>query len=62
MSANARLTVEQMRVFVSAVNELVEQYVVPYRGQNAAGARPVHIEFNAFPVVDATEQPSGDAS
>lgn len=62
MSANANLTLPQMREFVSAVTELVERLVVPYRGQIAPGARPVHIEFNAFPVVDAAEQPAGDAS
>lgn len=61
-SANTRLTVEQMRAFVSAVNELIDRFVIPFRGQQVAGARPVHIEFNAFPVVDAAEQPTGDPS
>ena len=62
MTANARLTVEQMRAFVSAVNDLVETMIVPLRGQDTPGARPVQINFNAFPVVDAAAQPAGDAS
>lgn len=61
-AANTRLTVDQMREFVSAVNELIEHYVVAFRGQDAPGARPVHIEFDAFAVVDAAAQPSGDDS
>ncbi len=61
-SANTRLTIEQMREFTSAVNEVVEHFVVTFRNQDAPGARPVHIEFNAFPVVDAAAQPAGDAS
>lgn len=62
MTANARLTVEQMRAFVSAVNDLVETMIVPLRGQDTPGARPVQINFNAFPVVDAAVPPAGDAS
>jgi DNA-binding transcriptional ArsR family regulator len=62
MTANARLTVGQMRDFVTAVNELVEKMIVPLRGQDTPGARPVQINFNAFPVVDAAAQPAGDAS
>lgn len=62
MTANARLTVEQLRDFVTAVNVLVEEMIVPLRGQDTPGARPVQINFNAFPVVDAAAQPAGDAS
>jgi DNA-binding transcriptional ArsR family regulator len=61
-STNTRLTVAQLREFTSAVNELVEHYVVTFRNQDTPGARPVHIEFNAFAVIDASAQPAGDAS
>ncbi|MFC5501945.1 ArsR/SmtB family transcription factor [Lysinimonas soli] len=61
-AANARLTIDQMREFVASVNELIEHYVVAYRDQDAPGARPVHIEFDAFAVVDAAVQTPGDAS
>jgi len=59
---NSRLTAEQLKVFVDAVNRAIDDYVIPYRGQQVPGARPVHVEFNAFPVVDAAYQPAGDAS
>jgi len=62
MTANARLTVEQLRDFVAAVNDLVEKMIVPLRGQETPGSSPVQINFNAFPVVDAAAQPAGDAS
>ena len=61
-SANTRLTVEQMREFVAAVDEVIEHYVSSYRSQDAPGARPVHIEFDAFPVVDAAPQPPRNPS
>jgi len=61
-TVNARLTAEQLQLFVTAVNQAVDDYVIPYRDQHVPGARPVHIEFNAFPVVDAAYQPEGDAS
>jgi len=61
-TVNARLTAEQLQIFVSAVNQAVDDYVIPYRDQQVPGARPVHIEFDAFPVVDAAYQPEGDAS
>ena len=61
-SANTRLTIEQMREFVSAVDAVIEHYVAAYRSQDAPGARPVHIEFDAFPVVDAAAQPPRNLS
>jgi DNA-binding transcriptional ArsR family regulator len=58
-SANTRLTIEQLQELVAAVTEIVDRCIVENRGSNAAGARPVHIDFNAFPVVDAAAQPEG---
>lgn len=60
-TTNSRLTAAQLRDFVAAVNDAIEKYVMPYRGQQVPGARPVHVEFNAFPVVDAAPHPAGDA-
>ena len=59
-TVNSNLTAEQLKSFVDAVSKAIDEYVIPYKGQQAPGARAVHIEFNAFPVVDATAQQSGD--
>jgi DNA-binding transcriptional ArsR family regulator len=50
---NTRLTADQLREFVIEVTALTERYLVPFRHQSAAGARPVHVVFQAFPVLDA---------
>jgi DNA-binding transcriptional ArsR family regulator len=54
---NSRLTPTQLAVFVREVNKLVDKYVMPYKYQTAPGSRPVHIDFNAFPVVDGDVAP-----
>ena len=54
---NSRLTPAQLAVFVREVNKLVDKYVMPYKYQTAPGSRPVHIDFNAFPVVDGDVAP-----
>jgi len=59
-TVNSNLTPQQLKAFVDAVSKAIDEYVIPYKGQRAAGARAVHIEFNAFPVVDAAAHPSGD--
>jgi len=59
-TVNSNLTAEQLKAFVDAVRAAIDEYVIPYKGQEAPGARAVHIEFNAFPVVDATVQRPGD--
>ncbi len=60
-STNTRLTVAQLRELVGTVTQIIERFVVENRGRSAPGARPVHIDFNAFPVVDAATQPEGEA-
>ncbi len=52
-TANARLTLEQMQAFVSAVNTAIDELLVPYRGQQGDDTRAVQVHFNAFPVLDA---------
>jgi DNA-binding transcriptional ArsR family regulator len=49
---NTRLTAPQMREFVEQVMALTEKYVTPFKNQDVAGSRPVHVVFQAFPVVD----------
>ena len=58
-TVNVRLTVEQMTAFTKAVDAVVIEFLEPYRGQQAPGARPVQMQFNAFPIVDAE---AGDLS
>ncbi|HEX4442363.1 MAG TPA: helix-turn-helix domain-containing protein [Galbitalea sp.] len=50
---NTRLTAAQLQQFVVEVAALTEKYVTPFKSQTVPGARPVHIVFHAFPVIDA---------
>jgi DNA-binding transcriptional ArsR family regulator len=54
---NTRLTPKQLHNFVVEVMALSEKYVTPFKHQNVPGARPVHIVFNAFPVIDGDVVP-----
>jgi DNA-binding transcriptional ArsR family regulator len=49
---NTRLTPAQLADFVREVMALTEKYVIANKKQNVPGARPVHVVFNAFPVID----------
>jgi DNA-binding transcriptional ArsR family regulator len=51
-TTNSRLTAEQLREFALEVMALTDKYVIPFKNQNVPGARPVHVVFNAFPVID----------
>ena len=52
-SATARLTLEQMRAFVGAMNGVIDTHFAPFRTQEGPGTRAVQAHFNAFPVLDA---------
>jgi hypothetical protein len=39
------------------VMALSEKYVTPFKNQTVPGARPVHVVFNAFPVIDGDTVP-----
>jgi DNA-binding transcriptional ArsR family regulator len=54
---NTRLTAEQLQKFAVEVMALTEKYVMPFKHQNVQGARPVHVVFNAFPVIDGDVVP-----
>jgi DNA-binding transcriptional ArsR family regulator len=49
---NTRLTKEQLKAFVREFMKLTDKYLVPYKNSTTPGSRPVHVDFNAFPVVD----------
>ena len=54
---NTRLTRQQLKVFVREVMKLTEKYVIPFKDSTLPGSRPVHIDFNAFPVIDGDVVP-----
>jgi DNA-binding transcriptional ArsR family regulator len=54
---NSRLTADQLREFSLEVMALADKYVIPFKNQNVPGARPVHVVFNAFPVIDGDVVP-----
>lgn len=52
-TANVVLTLDQLRQLVREIETVTERYAVAYKTQDAPGARPVQIQFNAFPVMGA---------
>lgn len=56
MLSNVNPTAEQLADFVGEFEKLVTKFADKYRGQKVAGSRPVQIQFNAFPVMDAEER------
>jgi DNA-binding transcriptional ArsR family regulator len=59
---NTRLTADQLHEFVVEVMALTEKYIIPFKRQNVPGARPVHVVFNAFPVIDGDVIPDADTT
>ncbi|WP_066039305.1 ArsR/SmtB family transcription factor [Herbiconiux solani] len=56
-TSNIRLTSEQLAALVAELQAVTDRYVQSYRGQRQPGSRPVQIQLNAFPVMDAEEIP-----
>ncbi len=54
-SCTLRLTEGQLRELAEALERLQREFLDPYRGQEVPGSRPVHVQLNAFPVVDGEE-------
>jgi DNA-binding transcriptional ArsR family regulator len=54
-SSNLRLTAEQLQRFSTEIAERIGALVDEYRNQQVPGARPVQIQFNAFPLIDGGE-------
>jgi DNA-binding transcriptional ArsR family regulator len=61
-SLNTMLTSEQLSTYVHEVMQVTDKYVRAYRGQKVAGARPVHVVVQAFPVVDGTPTTEKEAA
>ena len=51
-TANTRLTAAQLKEFTTEFMELLDRYVIPNKNQTVPGARPVQVNFQAFPVLD----------
>lgn len=59
---NTRLTAAQLREYAVAVMALADKYITPFKNQNVPGARPVHVVFNAFPVIDGHVVPGDETA
>jgi DNA-binding transcriptional ArsR family regulator len=58
---NRRMTVDQLAEFTQAVMEIAKRFdAAP--DEKVPGSRPVHITFNAFPVVDGDVTPGSKAA
>jgi DNA-binding transcriptional ArsR family regulator len=54
---NLRLTSEQLEQLVAELETVTERYAKLYKKSDVPGSRPVQIQVNAFPVMDADEVP-----
>ncbi len=52
---NLMLTREQLTALVRLVDTTLEPFAKKYGNQQVPGARPVQVQFNAFPVLDGVE-------
>ena len=57
---SVHVTAEQLREFTEQVMTAARTFADKYRGQSVEGARPVQIQFHAFPVIDGIETPPKD--
>ena len=55
-TANAQLTVEQMGELNDRLQEVLDEFLDRYRNQRVAGARPVQIHLDVFPLIDGQIQ------
>ncbi len=51
-TANSRLTAPQLADFNREFSALIDKYFIPNKRQNVAGARPVQVNVQAFPIID----------
>lgn len=57
-TANMRLTSEQLAEMVKELQAVTSRYGDLYRNSRQPGSRPVQLQMNAFPVMDAEEIPA----
>ena len=56
-TTNLRLTSDQLLQLVAEIETITERYAALYKKDGVPGTRPVQIQLNAFPVMDAEEVP-----
>jgi DNA-binding transcriptional ArsR family regulator len=56
-TSNLQLTREQSAALVKELDAVLDGYLEKYRGQQVAGARPVQIHVDVFPLVDGVATP-----
>ena len=56
-TVNLRLTSDQLHDLVAEIETITERYSALYKREGVPGTRPVQVQFNAFPVMDADEVP-----
>jgi DNA-binding transcriptional ArsR family regulator len=59
---NLRLTSDQLAQLVAEIETITERYAALYKKSDVPGSRPVQIQLNAFPVMDAEELPGADGN
>jgi len=52
-----RVTSDQLAELVAEIETITERYSALYKKEGVPGTRPVQIQLNAFPVMDAEEEP-----
>lgn len=58
VTANARLTQEQLDLLGQDLLRVLDSYLDRYRGQSTPGARPIQVHLDFFPLADGEEQPA----
>jgi len=58
-TTNLRLTSAQLHALVQELEAVTERYAALYKKEGVPGTRPVQIQLNAFPVIDAEEVAGG---
>jgi hypothetical protein len=56
-TVNLRLTSEQLAAMVAELQAVGDRYIRLYRDKRQPGSRPVQLQVDAFPVMDAEEIP-----
>jgi DNA-binding transcriptional ArsR family regulator len=60
MTSNLQLTLEQTKELTEALDGVVTGFIEKFRNQRVAGARPVQVHIDVFPLVDGAVQGPGD--
>ncbi len=55
-TSNLQLTLEQMGDLSQRLDDVLTEFVVKYRNQRVAGARPIQVHIDVFPLIDGEIQ------